>query len=232
MTIAELIGIVDELVKDTVYSQNVKLMFVNEVEGRIQHDVFRVDPDEVEVYSISDITNGTTLLLGPPFNQVYVAWMKAMYYWHQAEYNSYENEMAMFNSEFARLCRTVSEARAFGTSLPPVWQVLLPSRYLPGRVVLNEVSYDENEGKWASAQTFEQLTAQITQGYWPACKVLGNVMSPEGTLYLPLQRTAEHWLSFGITQEWHEVGSEQLEYVRAVLWIKDDGTIDWRYEET
>ena len=50
------------------------------------------------------------LLVPPPYDELYVRWMIAQYYWYMGEYEVYQNEKAMFDSAWNRwllyLCRT------------------------------------------------------------------------------------------------------------------------------
>lgn len=225
MTIAELIGIADELVENP-FSTGVKLMLVNEIEGRIQHDLFQMAPDQVVTYTQDDITAETELVIGTPWNQVYLTWMKSMYYWHMAEYDSYQNEREMFNNEWIRLSRTVSEHEYFGTSTEPAWRSILPTRLLAGRIVINQVSYDADTGSWSTDRSFTQLQELIEAGGYVVCRVTGW---RDNVFFMPLVQTAANWLAFACGQDWNKGTSE---YIHAMLWIKSSGAIEFLLDET
>ena len=216
MTIAELIGLVDGLVQDVPFEDDVKLLLVNQVEGLIQHDCFRMDPADVAEYTAQDVSAGTELLLGAPFSEIYVAWMKAMYYRHMGEYNSYENEKAMFDNEWERLCRTVAEARAHGTSKPPEWATGLPTRLLAGRLMIVPVSYDRGTGTVVPSLTFAQIREALTEhACLPVCTVEYGGM----TLFLPLAITSPQAMVF--TSNWEE--DQENTYVHAALVLAANG---------
>ena len=55
------------------------------------------------------------LVLAERYRDVYLFWMKAMYYWHMGEYETYQNEKAMFDEAWARLELDVCFERHMGT---------------------------------------------------------------------------------------------------------------------
>jgi hypothetical protein len=109
--------------------------------------------------------------------------MKAMYYWHMAEYDSYQNEKAMFDNEWHRLTREVAERQAYGTSTPPEGSLALTRRPLAYQYVLNPLTLEN--GVWASDMTYAELCTAVEKHALPVC--VGKVRSGgQETCYLPI----------------------------------------------
>ena len=96
MTIRELFDYI-MLVKPHTFSDSVQLLWLNELEGRIQLDIFLLATEEVKSYSLPE-DEDRELLLPAAHTGIYRAWMKAQV--HRANGNTakYENEMQLFNS--------------------------------------------------------------------------------------------------------------------------------------
>lgn len=102
MTIRELFDYISA-VKPHVFPDSVQLMWLNELEGRIQLDIFLLAPEEVKSYSLPEDEN-TKLLVDLPHSGMYRHWMKAMVDLENSEYSKYQNGMESFNNawnEFA-----------------------------------------------------------------------------------------------------------------------------------
>lgn len=111
MTVTELVGLADELVPN-VFSDRVKLFELNRLEKRVRVDILEEGADcVVPIEEIDD----TELTLDSTYQDVYLCWMKSMYYWHMGEYELYENEKAMFEEAWERFVRDVCYARHQGT---------------------------------------------------------------------------------------------------------------------
>ena len=107
MTGTEAIQIADELVVNP-FSASVKLLLLNQIEAKIQHEVYLLGEEDCIQYDSQSVQN-SQLLLSAPFNDVYISWLKAMYYWHMAETEDYERERAMFETVYTALKRYVAE---------------------------------------------------------------------------------------------------------------------------
>lgn len=107
MTVAALIDLADELVPN-VFSAGVKLFEYNRLEQRIRVDILGEDPDDVETVSEADMDTAA-LTLADRYQDVYLYWMKSMYYWHMGEAEAYENEKAMFDAAWLRWERDVCD---------------------------------------------------------------------------------------------------------------------------
>lgn len=113
MTVKDLIDAVDELVENP-FSTAVKLRLVNELQGKIQMEVFLVDAKDVEAVDIDDIET-EELMLPEARVSLYIAWMRAMLYWYMGEYDVYQNEKAVFDADWNDLVRDECERAHRGT---------------------------------------------------------------------------------------------------------------------
>jgi hypothetical protein len=79
------------------FPEKMLMMWLNEVEGRVQLDILLASPADVKIYALPADEN-TELLLPFSHGAVYRAWLKAMV--HRANGNTahYENEMEVFNN--------------------------------------------------------------------------------------------------------------------------------------
>ena len=95
MTIQDLINSVDELMPNS-YTENTKLKWVNELEGRVQADVFLLAPEEFKQSTLDD-----ELLIEYPHDKLYEPYLIAKIQFADGEYGNYQNSMQMFNSFWA-----------------------------------------------------------------------------------------------------------------------------------
>ena len=78
--------------------------WINEVEGRVQSDVFQWAPVEFRQYSY-EADQDTRLLVDPPHDKLYYAYLTARIHFANGEYERSQNTMQLFNqfwSEFVR----------------------------------------------------------------------------------------------------------------------------------
>lgn len=96
MKIRTLLNYTDETAPN-VFPEAMKLLWLNEVEGRIQLDVLLKNPGEATYYSLPE-DEDRELLLPTAYTGIYRTWMKAQV--HRANGNTakYENEMQLFNN--------------------------------------------------------------------------------------------------------------------------------------
>lgn len=95
MTVQEIIDRVDR-VKSNAYTNDDKLMWLNEVEGRVQTEIFLLRIDEVkQIGSVMD-----ELLVPFPYDMLYDFYLQAMVDFHNREYNEYANTSELFNQKW------------------------------------------------------------------------------------------------------------------------------------
>ena len=97
MTISELLAYVDD-VKPNAFTEGQKLLWLNELEARIQRHVFL--SGECIQYRLPEDENCEPLLV-PPHDAVYRHWLEAMIDYANGEYSKYQNTMQMFNAQWA-----------------------------------------------------------------------------------------------------------------------------------
>ena len=103
MTLSDVIQRVDEI-KPNAFTNKTKTEWLNEVEGMVQTEVFLWAPEQIIVYDYVAY-NDTELLVDPPHDKLYWAYLTAMIDFANGEYNKYQNTMQLFNSYFGEFMR-------------------------------------------------------------------------------------------------------------------------------
>ncbi len=101
MKLKEVIENVDR-VKPNEFDFADKVRWLNEAEGMVQTQVLLLAPEEIVTYGVED--GELELLVLPPHDKLYEAYLKARIDFEHGEYDQYQNTVAMFNSmwrEFA-----------------------------------------------------------------------------------------------------------------------------------
>ena len=107
MRIAEVLRLADS-VKPNDFSEEAKLSWLNEAEGLVQTEVMLLATDEVIVYRWPEDAE-TELLVKPPHDKLYTAYLYAMIDFANGEYNKYQNTMKIFNAHFGEFMRYFAE---------------------------------------------------------------------------------------------------------------------------
>lgn len=97
MKIRELLDYIDD-VRPNAFSETQKLVWINELEARIQRDVLL--SAELWQYQLPEDEN-VDLILNPPHDAIYRHWMEAMIDYANGEYSKYQNTMQMFNAKWS-----------------------------------------------------------------------------------------------------------------------------------
>ena len=90
--------------KPNAFDNDTKTRWLNEVEGRVQTDVFLMPTVDVRQYTYADDQN-TVLLVDPPHDKLYYAYLTARIDFANGEYEKYQNTKALaddFFDEFVR----------------------------------------------------------------------------------------------------------------------------------
>lgn len=98
MTLREVIERVDEI-KPNAFSEDTKTMWVNECEGMVQTEVLLFASEDIVVYNYAEHKDAE-LLVKPPHDKLYWAYLSAMIDFANGEYNKYQNAMQLFNAHF------------------------------------------------------------------------------------------------------------------------------------
>jgi len=112
MKASELIALADELVENP-FSDAVKIHLINSIERRIHVEVLLEQPTDVQSVTADNLENYELTLDGR--DELYLAWMRTMYYWNMAEREEYQNEKEMFDSCWEDLCHDVAEREHQGS---------------------------------------------------------------------------------------------------------------------
>ena len=100
MTINDAITLADSL-KPNMMADTVKIRFLNEIEGKIFHEILmkHEHDDEMECPEYDDETERSTeLLVGAPYDMVYVYWMICQIDHLNMEMDKYNNDRALFEN--------------------------------------------------------------------------------------------------------------------------------------
>lgn len=81
-------------------SDDIKLRWINELEGKVQTDVFLLASAEVISYTTDDIEDNADkeLLVAPPHDKIYYEYLEARIDYANGDYDDYNNTMTVFES--------------------------------------------------------------------------------------------------------------------------------------
>jgi hypothetical protein len=101
MKLTELIAHVDEI-KPNAFDNDTKTRWVNQLEGRIQSEVFLWDVASLCVqYTYPETEeDDPELLVKAPYEEIYEHWLEARIDYANGEYDKYQNSMAMFEEVY------------------------------------------------------------------------------------------------------------------------------------
>lgn len=103
MTIIEAIERIDDL-KPNAYSQSDKVRWLSTVDGMISRDnleQYEQDDDFEPFQGYTDETPvDTELLVGFPYEDLYIYWLEAQIDYYNAEYVKYNNSILRFHDQF------------------------------------------------------------------------------------------------------------------------------------
>lgn len=99
MTVEEVIRRTDEIRPDNAFSEEQKLNWVAELEGRLLTEVLLLEPERAEKEKIVFSEEGMERELTAPWphDTVYVLWLMARMDEANGEYDRYQNAMQVFN---------------------------------------------------------------------------------------------------------------------------------------
>ena len=97
MTITRAIALADELCPNA-YSDDVKLQWINQIEGRLALEVFLMAVAEVQDNFQYTTVDDTELLVKSPHDDIYTWWLRSQIDLAHAEYDKAANDTAMFEA--------------------------------------------------------------------------------------------------------------------------------------
>lgn len=102
MTIMEAIAQVDSLVRNT-YGQKDKIGWLSRLDWIIKTQIIdsHQGAENVRFNGYDDKTDlHTTLLVPPPFDEIYLRWMEAQIHYHDSEIDRYNSAITMYNTAY------------------------------------------------------------------------------------------------------------------------------------
>ena len=102
MTIEQAIAKIDSL-KPNTYTDMDKLAWLNELDGRIKAEIVDTHEDADEVYYFGyneDTDFETTLIVPPPYDDIYIKWLESKIDYANNEYAKYNNSTTALNSAY------------------------------------------------------------------------------------------------------------------------------------
>lgn len=103
MTLKQVIDMVDAI-KPNAFDEATKTIWVNEVEGFVQTEVFLLAVEDVIEYAWPTDQN-TELLVEPPHSKLYWTYLSAMVDFANGEYSKYNNTMQVYNAFMSEYMR-------------------------------------------------------------------------------------------------------------------------------
>ena len=121
MIISDLFGYVDA-VKPNNFDNGVLIRWLNEIEGRIQTEIYLIDIHEIVQYEWNESWSGTRkaeelakeLLVTAPYDNIYTTYLLAEIDNANGEYNRYANTKAQFDKVFGEYSRYIAQHYAPG----------------------------------------------------------------------------------------------------------------------
>ena len=103
MTLKQVMDYIDDI-KPNAFSDATKTQWLSECEGYIQTEILLLAGSETIVYD-AEADRNTELLVRPPHDKVYGAYLGAMVDFANGEYQKYENAMQLYNAYLAEFAR-------------------------------------------------------------------------------------------------------------------------------
>ena len=106
MKVEKIISIVDSIKKNDL-SDDAKIVWLNEAEGRIAFEILKMKPDEFR-----PLASGEDELLAPePYSKIYTLYIGAMIAFFKGDYNLYNRAVAEYENAFSEYARYVIRNR-------------------------------------------------------------------------------------------------------------------------
>lgn len=108
MRVKDVIDYIGEI-KPHSYSEKTLTQWISECEGMVQNHILLWAPVEQFSYAWPEDAE-TVLLVDPPYDKLYPAYLSAQIDYANGEYNKYHNSMQMFNSHYSEFMRWFATA--------------------------------------------------------------------------------------------------------------------------
>jgi hypothetical protein len=103
MRLKEVITAADEQ-KPNAFTNEQKTRWINDIEGKMQTEIFLFAPPQVICYTYEKDKN-CELLADPPHDQIYISYLNTMIDFANGEYDRYGNTQQLFNSQYKEFMR-------------------------------------------------------------------------------------------------------------------------------
>ena len=103
MTLKQAIDFADGI-KPNAFTNDQKTQWLNEVEGRVQTEVFLWGLTNHTVYTY-EANKNTELFVKPPYDQIYYEYLCAKIDYANGEYDKYQNTATVFESDYVAFKR-------------------------------------------------------------------------------------------------------------------------------
>ena len=160
MTVEKVIRLSDVL-KPNKLPTELKLQYVNEVEGIVQTDIMLLSSEDIVTYD--ETMMETELLVKPPHDKIYKDYLAAMIDFAHGEYDKYANSIQQFNTSLSEYTRWY--ARSYH---PADGKAVVSGYYLSAYAMAVKHGYTGTEEEWiASLPGEDGLTPYIGEnGNW------------------------------------------------------------------
>lgn len=103
MTLRAVLAFVDKMKPGNPYDTDMKVQWLNELEGDIQSKLLHTAPQEIIQYTEEDLDE--ELLIPVPYDKVYWMWVAAMIEFANGEYDKYQNTMQLVNDAYDKYAK-------------------------------------------------------------------------------------------------------------------------------
>lgn len=103
MTLRAVLAFVDKMKPGNPYDTDMKVQWLNELEGDIQSKLLHTAPQEIIRYTAEDLDE--ELLIPVPYDKVYWMWVAAMIEFANGEYDKYQNTMQLVNDAYDKYAK-------------------------------------------------------------------------------------------------------------------------------
>lgn len=146
MTIGKVIRLADAL-KPNAIENELKYQYITEVEGLVQTEVMLLSSEDIITYDPERDGENTELLVKPPHDKLYIAYLAAMIDFANGEYDRYANTIEQFNAYYREYHRWY-----FSRFHPADGRAISEGYYLSAYAIAVKHGYEGSEEEFAAAQ--------------------------------------------------------------------------------
>lgn len=146
MTIGKVIRLADAL-KPNAIDNELKYQYITEVEGLVQTEVMLLSSEDIITYDPERDGENTELLVKPPHDKLYIAYLAAMIDFANGEYDRYANTVEQFNAYYREYHRWY-----FSRFHPADGRAISAGYYLSAYAIAVKHGYEGSEEEFAAAQ--------------------------------------------------------------------------------